>query len=200
MTKTCKISTVADSTWRTASSKAPKTPSGLEASNAPGLKAAPLSSTCSTKHSPQKPRARFIGKVSDSSDVCRVSTEVTVDSAAEESVCPASWGDHFGTDPVTDEQQMTFVNASGGRIAHHGSRRVVVVAPSGENLAMKFQVTDVRKPLLAVSRLCEQGNIVQFGPRPGDSFVQNVSDGHKLLLERRGNSWVIPGKLATSGF
>ena len=92
---------------------------------------------------------------------------------------------------------MTFVNASGGHIKHHGSRRVIVSAVTGQQLAMNFQVTDVQKSLLAVSRLIEQGNIVQFDKRPGDSFIQNMSSGDKLLLERRGNSWVIPGTLAT---
>ena len=62
---------------------------------------------------------------------------------------------------------------------------------------MNFQVTDVQKPLLAVSRLIEQGNIVQFGKRPGESYIQHISTGEKLQLERRGNSWVIPGPLAT---
>ena len=141
----------------------------------------------------------FIGTVSNQ-EVCGVSAEVTVDSAAEESVCPAGWGEHFGTQPVPAEQQTTFVNASGGRIAHYGSRKVVLAATSSKNLAINFQVTDVKKPLLAVSRLIEHGNVVQFGPRPGDSYIQSVSTGDKLLLERRGNSWVIPGKLAEAGF
>ena len=123
--------------------------------------------------------------------------EITVDSAAEESVCPAEWGQQFGLEPVPPERRMTFVNASGGHIQHHGSRRVVVSAVSGQQLAMNFQVTDVQKPLLAVCRLIEQGNVVQFGKRPRESYIQNSSTGEKLQLERRGNSWVIPGKLAT---
>ena len=65
---------------------------------------------------------------------------------------------------------------------------------------MNFQVTDVRKPLIAVSRLCEQGNRVQFGPNDDDNFIQNVVNGQKLHLERRGNSWVISGKLAAVDF
>ena len=93
---------------------------------------------------------------------------------------------------------MTFVNASGGAISHYGSRKVVVSSAGGRNLEMIFQVTDVKKPLLAVSRLIERGNVVQFGPRPGDNFIQSVTTGDKLQLERRGNSWVIPGQLAAA--
>ena len=145
-------------------------------------------------------RRKFVGTVARLPEVCAVTTEVTVDSAADESVCPAEWGEHFGLKPVAEDDQQPFVNASGGRINHYGSRRVVVQAASGENLAMNFQVTDVRKPLLSVSRLCEQGNLVQFGPRDSDNYIQNVAGGQKLRLERRGNSWVIPGKLAEAGF
>ena len=148
---------------------------------------------------PSTNRGKFIGDVENDGYTDIASTEVTVDSAAEESVCPANWGEQFGLKPVTKQQEMSFVNASGGRIHHYGSRKVVVQSVSG-NLAMNFQVTDVRKPLLAVSRLLEQGNIVQFGPRPGNSYIQNVAGGQKLQLERRGNSWVIPGKLAEAGF
>ena len=130
--------------------------------------------------------------------VAAVSTEVTVDSAAEESVCPPAWGQQFGLTPVPPDQQTSFVNASGGHIAHHGSRQVIVNSVKGQKLSMRFQVTDVQKPLLAVSRLLEQGNVVQFGKQPGHSFIMNVDTGDKLMLERRGNSWVIPGSLASA--
>ena len=135
----------------------------------------------------------------DEQDVCGVSTEVTVDSAAEESVCPAHWAQQFGVQPVPKGRQISLVNASGGKIAHYGSRKVVMATTSGQNLDMTFQVTDVKKPLLAVSRLCERGNLVQFGPRPEDNFIQSVSTGDKILLRRRGNSRVIPGELADGG-
>ena len=136
---------------------------------------------------------RFIGTVEK--QICAISTEVTVDSAAEESVCPVAWGEHFGLDPVQPGKHMSFVNASGGPIAHHGSRKVVVRSAAGQKLSMNFQVADVQKPLLAVSRLLEQGNMVQFGNLPGHSFIMNVATGEKLLLERRSTSWVIPGHL-----
>ena len=142
---------------------------------------------------------KFIGTVENAS-ICSISTEVTVDSAAEESVCPMAWGEHFGLDPVQPGKHMSFISANGGRIAHHGSRKVVVRSAAGQKLSMNFQVTDVQKPLLAVSRLLEQGNVVQFGKEPGHSFIKNVASGEKLLLERRCNSWVIPGTLVGAGF
>ena len=109
----------------------------------------------------------FVGAVNEPEhDVCGVSIEVIVDSAAEESVCPVDWAQQFNLEPLPPNRQIS--------------------------LEMNFQVTDVMKPLLAVSRLIER-------PRPGDSFIQSVSTGDKLQLERRGNSWIIPGQLARAG-
>ena len=53
-------------------------------------------------------------------------TEITVDSGAEENVCPWEWGEKFGTKEVG--AKMKFRNASGGAIEHWGSREVVVLS------------------------------------------------------------------------
>ena len=87
---------------------------------------------------------------------------------------------------------MKLINASGGPINHWGSRTVTLDAEgAGRPLEIGFQVTDVKKPLLSVRRLCEQGNVVQFGQDSRTSFVQNVATGEQIPLERKGNSWVI---------
>ena len=44
-------------------------------------------------------------------------TEITVDSAAEELVCPHGLGNQFGINGV--EQKLNLVNASGGKIQHY---------------------------------------------------------------------------------
>ena len=55
-------------------------------------------------------------------------TVITVDSGAEESVCPWDWGERlFGTSAA--ENWMTFKNASGGNIPHWGKRKVKVISP-----------------------------------------------------------------------
>ena len=66
-------------------------------------------------------------------------------------------------------------------------------------LQIGFQVTDVKKPLLAVRRLCENGNVVQFGPDQHHNFVMNVASGERIQLVRRGNSWVIPSEFVEPG-
>ena len=53
-------------------------------------------------------------------------TEITVDSAAEESVCPWEWGTQFGLKSA--DEWMKFASASGSPIKHYGQRMVKVEA------------------------------------------------------------------------
>ena len=52
-------------------------------------------------------------------------------------------------------------------------------------------MTDVKKPLLAVRRLVEKGNVVMFGPEPDQNFIQYVQTGKKIPMEKRGGAFVI---------
>ena len=127
-------------------------------------------------------------------DVCGVRTDITVDSAADESVCPREWAQQFGTAPSL--KHLKLVNASGGPIAHYGSRHVAFRPDEASRvLGVGFEVTDVKKPLLSVKRICERGNTVHFGPSEGDNYIQNVANGEKLQLQRKGNSYVLRGSL-----
>ena len=49
---------------------------------------------------------------------------ITVDSGAEESVCPLEWGNEFGLSKVKPGMEMKMVNAAGGEMPHYGSRQV----------------------------------------------------------------------------
>ena len=134
---------------------------------------------------------------SGTADVCGVRSEITVDSAAEESVCPHKWAEQFGTSPVVKGHELRLVNASGGKITHYGSRKVAFQADGAvRTLGMGFEVTDVKKPLMAVCRICEKGNVVQFGPNAQDNYIMNIASGEKLFLKRRGNSYVLPGEFS----
>ena len=51
---------------------------------------------------------------------------------------------------------------------------------------LKFQVADVAKPLVSVRRIAEKGNIVQFGPREEDNYIQNNETKDKVMLKPNG--------------
>ena len=122
--------------------------------------------------------------------------EITVDSAAEESVCPRGWGKQY---PLREPSKwLNFTNASGGHMKHYGERHATFRAgKSGSVLGMTFQASDVQKPLAAVWRIADKGNRVCFGPGPEDNYIQNVSSGEKIAMVRRGGSYVIKADFVT---
>jgi hypothetical protein len=126
--------------------------------------------------------------------------EITVDSAAEESVCPKEWCTEFGT--KTPARWLKFVNASGGTMGHYGERTANFRVDGEESgvMSLSFQVSDVQKPLVAVRRITEKGNLVQFGPRESDNFIQNKATGVKIQMLKKGGSYVIPAEMLLADF
>ena len=100
--------------------------------------------------------------------------EIAVDSAAEESVCPIEWCEAYKTE--IPQKWMKFVNASGGKMGHYAAKEAMFKTGDrkDELMSFSFQVSDVQRPLAAVWRIAEKGNIVQFGPRKEDDYIQNV--------------------------
>ena len=49
----------------------------------------------------------------------------------------------------------------------------------GAAMGLNFQVKDVRKPLLAVKRITEKGNVVQFGPAESDNYITKKCLGRR---------------------
>ena len=77
-------------------------------------------------------------------------------------------------------------------MGHYGEKEITFRSGESEEvIGLRFQVTDVRKPLLAVRRLVERGNVVSFGPEPSDNYIQSATTGRKIPMERRGGSFVI---------
>ena len=126
--------------------------------------------------------------------------KIAIDSAAAESVCPRDWAEEFQVKPCAPGEEQTFVNASGGAIKHYGEKRVALLA--GEQgwerlIGLPFQACDVKRPLAAVRRICEKGNIVQFGPKSEDNFIMNVSSQEKIWLQQERGQYVMEASLAT---
>ena len=65
------------------------------------------------------------------------------------------------------------------------------VEGNAEMMTMKFEVCDVKKALAAVWRIAVKGNRICFGPQNEDCYVQNVRDGRKMMMRRKGGSYVI---------
>ena len=136
----------------------------------------------------------MIGQIEKNSWTRRGRSEVTVDSAADESVCPKEWGEVFELKEVEPGREMKLTNANGGKIEHYGQRDVSFEVGDGDNakvISMGFQVSDVRKPLAAVHRIVEKGNKVCFGPSREDNFIENVKTKEKVYMRKKGRSYVL---------
>jgi hypothetical protein len=82
-------------------------------------------------------------------------------------------------------------------MGHYGERTANfrVVGRNTGIMSLNFQVSDVQKPLVAVRRIAEKGNLVQFGPRDEDNYIMNKATGNKIIMVRKGGSYVIPAEM-----
>lgn len=87
---------------------------------------------------------------------------ITIDSGAEESCWPEKLLPEFQTTQVATTRN--FVAANGAPMKHYGEKLVKFRGGQNGIASMRFQVSDVTKPLASVARIMEQGNIVQIGP------------------------------------
>ena len=127
-------------------------------------------------------------------------TEIVIDSAADESVCPKQWGRAFKTKPVAENQRIKLRSANGGKIEHYGEKVVCFKAGEKDDVkGMKFQVCDVQRPLAAVWRLVEQGNVVQFGPKPEDNYIWDPQAQEKIAMRKKGRSFVVDADMVRPG-
>ena len=116
--------------------------------------------------------------------------DITVDSAADESCWPKELGDAFPTKP--SGKNIVLKTANGEEMGHYGEKDITFKNGDGGDLVgLKFQVTDVRKPLLAVKRLVENGNVVSFGPKPDRNYILNIASGRRIDMEKKKGSFVI---------
>jgi hypothetical protein len=58
-------------------------------------------------------------------------------------------------------------------------------------VGLTFQATDVKKALAAVWRVCEKGNLIQFGEEPEDCFIKNKKTNRKIFMRKKKGSYVL---------
>ena len=53
-------------------------------------------------------------------------------------------------------------------------------------MGLTFQVAGVKKPLMSVSKIVDNGNRVCFGPSVADNFIEHLDSKTKIPLARNG--------------
>ena len=108
---------------------------------------------------------------------------LTVDSGASDTVVPpsvCSLAPLHHTEKVGTEYEV----ANAAVLENLGERRCQMkTSENGKVLNMKWQVVDVHKPLLSVSKLTEQGHDVVFKPK--EAYIQ-IAGGERLMLKKSG--------------
>ena len=86
---------------------------------------------------------------------------VTVDSGSADHVAPE---EEFGTTPLEESEGSKkgrrYIAANGQKVPNLGQRVVKMATDDGLPLQVRWQVTKVVKPLLSVSKLTSNGNVV----------------------------------------
>jgi len=79
-----------------------------------------------------------------------------------------------------------------------GSEVYIAAVPAGGGkvqvdkvMQMGFEVSDGKKPLAAVWRIADQGNLVQFGPSAEHNKITNIKSGAVVPLEKKGGAYIL---------
>ena len=66
-------------------------------------------------------------------------------------------------------------------------------------LEMGFEVTDVKRALAAVSRITSKGNVVVFGEKEGEDYIEHAQTGRRIMMRRKNGAYVVDARLVGSG-
>ena len=123
---------------------------------------------------------------------------LTVDSGASDTVLPPSIASNV---PLTHTSRVgcEYEVANGGVVVNLGERKAEMKLKEHDvgSMLMSFQVVDVHKPLLAVSRLVESGHEVRFSKK--DPHIL-LSSGTKIPMKNNLGTYEIEVWILNPGF
>ena len=106
--------------------------------------------------------------------------KIMVDSGAGLSVWPMTWRCPGTIQPTS--RSLRLEAANGSPIKIYGERKVQFQVDGRGSCEMAFVVTDVTKPLAAVSAITKAGNKVVFKPGKEGSYIENTKSGERIEL------------------
>lgn len=125
--------------------------------------------------------------------------ELTVDSGAAETICPAKSIPSVPTTPgVKFKQGARYTCANGKKLDNLGEKRCILAtdeSPIAHNLTM--QVAEVNRAILSVSKAVDAGNRVIFDDRW--SYIEDKRTGQRTALQRRGGLYVLESWVRARG-
>jgi hypothetical protein len=82
-------------------------------------------------------------------------------------------------------QGVMYVTANGTTMPNRGEKHIQVITNEGHRCLLNMQVTDVKKPLMSVARICDAGHEVIFSAKGG--VIKHVKSGQSTKFERVDN-------------
>ena len=120
----------------------------------------------------------------------RVRRGLTIDSGAADHVIPPNWIPGQAIEPSPGSKRgVKYVAADGAKLPNLG--QMVVAFENGVGTAGKilFQVANITKPLVSVSKLIDDGHQVVFDKRA--SYIIHVESGRKMMLKRERGVFIV---------
>ena len=131
----------------------------------------------------------------------RKQVKLTIDSGAAEHVVPTDLIPPELIDESEGQRKgVHYRAANGARIPNRGEKQVTLITRERAQPNITFQVTDVKKPLASVARVCDSGNRVILEAHGG--YIENLVTGKRINLERENNTYSMTCDMmiATPGF
>ena len=119
-----------------------------------------------------------------------VNTMLLMDSGSCVNACPREFASWRGLDAQAGKVSAT--TADGSSIMDFGQRTIRYTAEGGLNAQTTFHVVNVKRPILSVGVLEQEGYPVSFGKNPHVTFGP-----HKCNLVKIGNLYYLPIKMDT---
>ena len=119
---------------------------------------------------------------------------LTIDSGACENIVPASCFPH--TPLLRAADFGSHYGACGGEtVTNIGEKKVTCLTTENEITQIEFQVGDkITRSLVAVSKLCEAGCTVQFGPAPQYESHIDLPSGARIPIALQNGTYKMPVK------
>ena len=113
-----------------------------------------------------------------------------MDSGAADHVSNRATVPHVGIRPSAGSRAgRHFTTATGGEVPNEGEQELDIVTEEGGTSSMVFQITDVKKPLCSVSKICDRGNRVVFGRSGG--VIHDLRTNHLTPFSRTGRIYTM---------
>ena len=116
--------------------------------------------------------------------------EATLDSGAADCVCGLEdFPEEMLAEPNEQMADVQYICADGGKIPNLGTKTVQGLTTQGEKMSVKCQVTQVTRPLIAVSKLTEAGHDVNLHKKGGT--IRNHASGKVTSVRKVDGVYVL---------